>query len=226
MRSLYLGLDESKAEELSAVHYPVIRLEPVDGSCQALQQGMERLASFSHLLFTSKPAVHFFWQQCLKLNLSEAFQKKPCFAIGQATARALESLGCQTPLIAKEECLEGIIALFSTLNLTKASFFWPHSARSRTILVDFWRKEQISFYECCLYYTLLQKPYDLDVSAFDRLIFTSPSTVDGFLALFKEFPIGCQLQAIGPVTGRYLAEKLEPSLFLLEGPWTFKVKSL
>ena len=62
--------------------------------------------------------------------------------------------------------------------------------------------------ECALYDTVTYLPTpQLNLVEFDEIIFTSPSTVDAFVEIFRELPSDINLIAIGPITEDYLSEK-------------------
>jgi len=54
---------------------------------------------------------------------------------------------------------------------------------------------------CDLYQTVFQKPGPLpDLSKVDEIIFTSPSTIKGFIAAFGAIPTNKKLTCMGPIT--------------------------
>jgi uroporphyrinogen-III synthase len=183
MKILYLGLNPKPG----TVHYPVIRTE----YCGKLEGAFLLWPQFTHIIFTSQSAVHYWpgpWD-------------KQTIAIGQATAAALRKKGLD-PLIAPEATQEGVIALIANLS-TPLYFFLPQSRLARSTLTDYLREHNIPFFSLPLYNTLFQKLEPVpSLEDFDEIVFTSPSTVEGFLRIYGKFPQGKKLTAIGPITER------------------------
>lgn len=183
MRVLYLGLNPKPGN----FHYPVIRTE----YCVQMGPVLALWPKFTHMIFTSQTAIHYWpgpWD-------------KATLAIGKATGGALQAKGL-TPLIAPEETQEGIISLIADL---PGYFLLPRSALARSTLTDFMTQKKIPFYSLNLYNTLFQKLEPVpNLDSFDEIVFTSPSTVEGFLRIYGALPQGKKLTAMGPITERSL----------------------
>jgi len=179
-KTLYLGL---KAEK-NTFHYPVIKTIDLPIS----QEIFSLWKNFTHIIFTSKETVRY-WKG--------PWDKIP-IAIGSATATALKQKGL-IPLVAPVATQEGIITLLQTIK--NGHFFYPHSKRARPLLRDYMKKHQIPYFSFPLYDTVLQKLEPVpDLNDFDEIVFTSPSTVEGFLQIYKSLPQDKKLTAIGPIT--------------------------
>ena len=148
------------------------------------------------MIFTSQTAVRYWpgpWD-------------KSILAIGQATAGALQAKGLN-PLMAPEATQEGIISLIANV---PGYFLLPHSALARPTLTDYMTQKKIPFYSLTLYNTLFQKLEPVpDLDLFDEIVFTSPSTVEGFLRIYGTLPKKKKLTAIGPITERALLDSGE-----------------
>ncbi len=185
---LYLGLNPPPG----VFHYPVIRTEKLD--TPELQRAKELWPSFTHVIFTSQTAVRY-WDLPL--------DGKTVIAIGEATASALSV----PAVLAPSATQEGVIALLETLALQGAYLFLPHSKRSRPNLEQYLIEKGISHFVLDLYDTVLQKPLPVpDLSHFDEIVFTSPSTVEGFLYIYGKLPLDKKLTPIGPVTEKKISE--------------------
>jgi len=182
-RTLYLGLDPKPF----VVHYPVIRTE----YCANLSEPYRLWPQFTHIIFTSKTAVRYWpgpWD-------------KELITIGSATAAALKQKGYDS-VVAKVATQEGVIDLVSNL---KGYFFLPRSRLARPVLTDYLKANNIPFYALDLYDTVFQKLEPVpNLEDFDEIVFTSPSTVDGFLKIYGRLPKTKKLTAIGPITNQYL----------------------
>lgn len=178
---LYLGL----RPKAGMVHYPVIRTV----FCGHVEKALEKWADFTHVIFTSQTAVEYWpgpWD-------------KKIVAIGLSTASALREKGC-SPVIAPEATQEGVMQV-----IEEGYYLLPRSRRARSALTDFMKNKGIRFFVLDLYDTVFQKLEPVpDLSQFDEIIFSSPSTVEGFLRIFGKLPQDVQLTAIGPITKRAL----------------------
>lgn len=184
-RILYLGLTPPPG----VIHYPVIRTEIIRG--QDLLRALAEWPQFSHVVFTSKTTVRYWFEIQQKFD-------KIALAIGDATAKELRLQGVD-PLIASDATQEGMIELIAR---HKPSYlFFPRSKCARSALSDYLRREGIRFLGLDLYDTILQRSGPpIDLSEIDEIVFTSPSTVRGFIAIYGALPKDKILTSIGPVT--------------------------
>jgi uroporphyrinogen-III synthase len=205
---LYLGLNPppSLLQSYQVVHYPVIKILPAPMTNPDVQNALLKLSQFTHLIFTSKTAVDLFFRYVQGFyGDSRILQDKRILAIGQSTASALKREGLPPHAVAEEETSEGVVALLGKDNLDRAKILWPHSALSRPVIADYLRERNIPFTECNLYTTHSYCAEPLpDLNAVQEIIFTSPSTVDGFCAIFGALPKDKTLTCIGPITEAYL----------------------
>ncbi len=183
-KKLYLGLRPKPG----TVHYPVIRTV----YCAQLEPALALWPQFTHIVFTSQTAVEYWpgpWD-------------KEIIAIGLATAAALQERGLD-PVIAPEATQEGIMKI-----VEDGYYLLPRSRLARSALTDYMVERGIRFFVLDLYDTVFQKLEPVpDLREFDEIIFTSPSTVEGFLRIFGKFPEGIQLTAIGPITELCLRDR-------------------
>ncbi|MGB7977540.1 MAG: uroporphyrinogen-III synthase [Chlamydiales bacterium] len=180
---LYLGLRPKSG----TFHYPVIRTE----FCGDLGEALALWPKFTHIIFTSQTAVEYWpgpWD-------------KEAIAIGEATAAALRRHGVE-PKMAPFATQEGVIELIREM---KGYFLIPRSRLARAALTDFMQERQIPFHAVDLYDTHFQRLEPIpDLAEFDEIVFTSPSTVRGFLQIYGTLPKGKKLTPIGPVTASFL----------------------
>jgi uroporphyrinogen-III synthase len=197
---LYLGLDADRYP--LAIHYPVIRTEIIAGD--ALQKALSVASQFTHVLFTSKNTVRYWYQH------GSVLKQQIAIAIGQVTAHELKIRGI-IPLVSTLETQEGIIELFKTLDVKNGYFFYPHSKKARPLLSNYLKNQKIRFLSLDLYDTFFQKLEPIPcLNDVDEIIFTSPSTVEGFLQIFGKIPTSKKLSCIGPVTKKFLESVIRP----------------
>ena len=204
---LYLGTDPSnyKDQEGQIIHYPVIAIVPRNDL--NIKAAYSKLCIYTHLLFSSKNTVQIFFQQLDEFSISKDFLHSiTILAIGKVTAKHIRE-HTQCHLIAHEETQEGMIALLRLQPLEKAYLFFPRSSLSRNVVTEFLQESNISFQDCFIYDTVVQKkPIFFNIKEIDEIVFTSPSTVRAFLEIFSTIPLDKKLTAIGPITQKALDE--------------------
>jgi len=197
---LYLGLDPKGWPH--AIHYPVIRTERI------VSEVPQSWPQFTHVIFTSRSAVRHWWE------VHPSFDKI-AIAIGEGTAEELRARGVE-PLVAPEAVQEGVIALLEQIDLENAFIFFPCSKRARPNLTRYLAGRGLRFLRLDLYDTLFQRPDPVpSLEGIDEIVFTSPSTVEGFLRIFADFPRGKNLTAIGPITQKALDRVFSKNVALL-----------
>jgi uroporphyrinogen-III synthase len=159
--------------------------------CGSVEPALALWPKFTHIIFTSQTAVCYWpgpWN-------------KQLIAIGPSTAAALQAKGWE-PLIAPEATQEGVIALLESID---GYFFLPRSRLARSALTDYLQARKTPFFAFDLYDTVFQKLEPVpDLAEFDEIVFTSPSTVEGFLRIYGALPRDKKLTPIGPITAKCL----------------------
>jgi len=187
---LYLGLDPSHfAHEGPLFHYPVIRTRklPLDPNVRRIWP------QITHVIFTSRTAVRYWWEE------EPEFGKRAAIAIGSGTTGELTSRGMQ-PLVAPEALQEGVAQLLDTLDLSHAHILLPHSALARPFLRAY-LAQRCAHFAFPLYETVLQRLEPVpSLENIAEIVFTSPSTVTGFLKIYGKIPRHVRCKTIGPIT--------------------------
>ena len=191
--TLYLGTDPSSVKHVEGlIHYPVIRTIPVSVPSHI----WDDFSEYTHILFTSKNGVSIFLAQC-----SKPLTDKQLIAIGAATAARLHEFQVAPHFVAQEESQEGVIELLNQQDLTDAYMLYPRSSLARKKLENFFIERQVRYQVCDLYETQFQKLEPIpNLTDIKEIIFTSPTTVRGFLEIFGQLPHDKKLTCIGPVT--------------------------
>lgn len=200
---LYLGTDPSSfAHEFPILHYPVIRLIPKSITDERLVFCFSRIEKFSHFLFTSKNAVDIFFAICRQFSLpAEKLLCKKCISIGPVTSKALDDRGVSPLLEASVSTQEGVIERLSERSWGSWYLFYPRSSLARPLLSQYLLENAIPHEVLDLYDTVPQVLYPIpDLQDVKEIVFTSPSTIDGFFQIFKEVPKGIKVSFQGPIT--------------------------
>ena len=200
------------------MHVPFIRVEqPTEpAACAYAERMCHAYAEYTHILFTSQTAVHFFFKHFKTKTKTIPSQLPSLYTVGKATARLLQELGYPVACSAPEETAEGVVALLqetiplsvhSAQPLHSAHLFWPHSAEARPIISRYLATAPFRSTTCILYQTIKLRPDPLpDLTSFDGVILMSPSAVHAFFACYAEVPISLAFFVIGPITAATLRD--------------------
>lgn len=199
-RILYLGtsLPYKPLPKGIITHLPLIETiaKPLPPSIK------DDLPLFSHVIFTSRNAVRHFFSQVSHISAQK-------IAIGSSTAQELENHGIYPDLVAQEETQEGVIALLRQQALENAYILLPRSSLARRAIDAYLRLRGVRYQACTLYETKTVVPSSLPkLEEFDAVFFSSPSTVDAFLDVFKTLPPHLEIFCQGPVTHSYYAKEM------------------
>lgn len=182
---------------IKTLHCPLIETVPLPFNSPELLDIKHEFSQFTHLIFTSKTAVHYTIQL---LENPSLLKRKECIAVGDATGETLKTLGCD-PLIPSEATAEGVCALLDILSLENSYLLWLHSSLARPVISNYLNARKLNWKGCALYNTLhISPPHLPSLEKIDRVIFSSPSTIDAFLKCYRNFPSHLHYECIGPVT--------------------------
>lgn len=208
--TLYLGLEVPPHLTKKVVHSPFIKILPKPSTDPAICSAFANFEAYTHLIFTSRNAVSIFFELSRSFSIkAEEISLKTVICVGQRTAAKLQENQIMASIVAKEETAEGILKELNGPELKGSHFFLPKSSLARPIICDWLSSQGISHTSCSIYETIpnLQLPLP-DLTFFDEIIFTSPSTVDAFLLAYSALPLEKKLTSIGPVTKEYLLSKI------------------
>lgn len=190
---LYLGLDPDRFEK-EVFHFPIIEIKPFNVDSLSSHQ------KWTYIILTSRIAVGLFFAHCKKFDID--LSTKFFLLIGSATVEKLKSYGSFQYEVAVIETSEGMNELIAE---KEGYFFYPHSARSRGVILDFLKQKKKSFEALAFYDTVATTSRPLPPwQDFEEIVFTSPSCVDAFWELYGVFPENKKLTAIGPITQKKL----------------------
>lgn len=210
-RILYLGLEPPlPAQGEHIVHLPVIEIVPRPFAHPAITGFYTELGSYTHAIFTSKSAVEIFFSYLPHFGYGPKDLSKLTFAaVGKATAARLQQRGAERIMVAKMETAEGLCEELQPHISASDYFCWPHSALSREVVVQFLQAHGCRYKASIFYDTHFVRPPAVPaLDDIDEIVFTSPSTIEGFRLLYNQIPWHKKLTTLGPVT--------EKRLFLLQ----------
>ena len=202
---LFTGLDPSRlAVSGQIIHQPLIELSAIEDFAEALTD----LSAYDGYIFTSKAAVEFFFDTLSPTNsalftgVTRAASIK-IVAVGPHTAKEIERRGVQVDFIPETADAEHLAELIAnhTETSTVKKWLYPCSNRSKNKLHTLANVQSI-----ILYTTQTKKVVPLLLDLFEAIVFSSPSTVDGFIANYGPVPSAQTLLVYGEPTAKRLRD--------------------
>lgn len=198
MKTLYTGAICPNPEYL---HTPLIEIVAVDDDTE-LKTAISRLQTFDYLLFTSRFAVKY-WALS-----GGGFDVANIVSIGSTTSAALSKLGVKNINQPEKDDSYGVIDWFSRQKLGRVLI--PRSNIALPIIPDGLRALGFAVETVTAYKNQMPaNPIKVNLAETDKIIFTSPSTVDNFVRLYGVIPKGKILETRGVVTEKRLKNFLE-----------------
>ncbi len=198
-----------EARGASVVHWPCIRFAPPEDP-DALSAAVRRIPAYDWLVITSPRAARR-WLAAVE-EVGETPPARPKIAVaGPATARVLETAGWSVDRIPGDYSAGGLLAAFEAAgDAPDARVLFPCSDRAADELPAGLREMGADVDRVVAYRTVTRSPDPEEVleaasSGRVRVVtFTSPSTVEGFLADIRG-------TARAVVTGRLLSAAIGPT---------------
>ena len=146
-------------------------------------------AGVTHLIATSQTT----------LELLDVPPHIVTIAVGKKTA----ALAKGKVLVAEEECAEGVVEVLR--GVEEGNLLYPHSVKARPLIGDYLRAHGYRFTAVPLYDIAYQaldpRP---NPEEFQKIVFTSSSTVDAYFSYFGSIPKGIEVECIGSITRTHL----------------------
>jgi uroporphyrinogen III methyltransferase/synthase len=176
---------------------PSIAIADPDDRGAALRAAADRLATYDWVVFTSANAVGRLFAL---VHDARAFGHARVAAVGDITARALAASGIVPDLVPDSFTADDLVAVFPA---GAGAVLVPQSMRARPTVVDGlaakgWKVDAVVAYQ-----TVSMTPPDdvlADAATADAIVFTSPSTIDGWVDVAAKGGLPPVVACIGPVT--------------------------
>ncbi len=197
MKTLYTGV---VCPNPDFIHTPLIEIKPLEDDTP-LRKAVSSLQDYDYLLFTSRFAVKY-WSMA-----GGGFDVANLVSIGKTTTAALTGLGVDFKKIHQPDRDDsyGVIEWFSGQNT--GSVLIPRSDIALPIIPDGLRRLGFKTDTVTAYLNRIpDSPTKADLASIDRIIFTSPSTVDNFIKLYGSIPQHVTIETRGIVTQKRLDE--------------------
>jgi uroporphyrinogen III methyltransferase/synthase len=203
------------AEQLEAfgaevVPFPTIEMAPPP-SLAAVDDAMRRAAEFDWVVFTSANGVRVFFERLQALGGDVRDWHHARFAaIGPQTAKALQQYYVRVDIVPEEFRAEAVVDALVQAGVAGKRILLPRAVGARDVLPVQLRQHGALMEEVATYTTALPSDTAGELRGLllsggaDLVTFTSSSTVDNFVAVFKgevervlaHAAVGC----IGPIT--------------------------
>ena len=191
MPTLYTGLTSPDA---NYIHTPLIEIVPVDDDTQLLR-AIADIDSYDYVLFTSRYAAKYVG--------ALSVMHTRIVSIGRTTTKALHQICVEEVEEVEEDNSYGVISWFS--RQPRGRVLIPRSNLALTIIPQGLR--QLGFeVDCVTAYInrMPEHPKKVNLDEIDRIVFTSPSTIDNFIRVYGALPEKKELVTRGPITEQHL----------------------
>lgn len=196
MKTLYTGLT---APDDSYIHTPLIEITPVDDDT-VLRRAADSIDSYDYVLYTSRYAATY-----VAPLLTQA---RKTVSIGNTTTEALRRMGVEEIEQVAQDNSYGVIDWFS--RQPRGHVLIPRSNLALPIIPD--GLEALGFEVDCVTAYINRMPLHpqrVDLDEIERIVFTSPSTIDNFIRLYGGLPADKELVTRGPITQQHLQTKIK-----------------
>lgn len=185
-RTLYTGL---VCEDKSYIHTPMIEIEPVSYE-------VPKAAQYDYLLFTSRYAVK---------QWKGEFQGR-IISIGTTTTKELKAAGVENVEQVEQDDSYGVVDYFS--RQPRGRVLIPRSNLALSIIPDGLRALGFQVTTLTVYNNIYPRHITrVNLSNIQRVVFTSPSTIDNFIRTYGELPAHIEYVTRGRITAKHLKNR-------------------
>lgn len=196
MKTLYTGLTSPQADY---IHTPLIEIAPVDDNT-ALLHAAQDIDSYDYVLFTSRYTAQYVGKMFARA--------KQIVSIGSTTTAALHRVGIDKVTQVDGDNSYGVLAWFK--NQPSGRVLIPRSNLALPIIPEGLR--ELGFKVDCITAYINQMPehpQKICLDEVERIVFTSPSTIDNFIHLYGALPTDKTFVTRGPITEQHLQQKIK-----------------
>lgn len=201
----------AEEEGARALFYPALAFRDCPG--ESLDNALQNMGQYSHVVFTSHNSVRVFFERMEKLGKDARvfFGIRIC-AVGKSTAELLKEYGLLADLLPESQTSEGLWELMERELTPACSVLLPRAKMVRSTLAEQIRSvcplEEIILYETLCGSGDEETGRIILSGQVDWIVFASPSAVSNTLALLgkggNQALEQMKIASIGPVTARYL----------------------
>jgi uroporphyrinogen III methyltransferase/synthase len=206
---LLTGTSPDVCPRPNAVHTPLIRIEKADDN-RALHEVATNCA-FDWIVFTSRYGVRYFFEALSECNADiRAFAGTRFASVGRTTTGELRKHLICPDYEAPGESSESLLNYFREKNVSGQHFLLPRSDKGATHLPRELERLGNRVTDIHVYRNTANEAAEkVDLSAFGKIIFFSPSGVAAFARMYGEMPRETLLVARGKTTAETLQSYLK-----------------
>ena len=205
MKTLYTGLVCNNPDY---IHTPLIEIKPLaDDSLlrAAVRQWYTAEGGVSYLLFTSRYAVKYWSRLADELFPHRAVTGGRVVSIGPTTTKKLEEAGFSGVEQVEKDDSYGVVDWFS--RQPRGRVLVPRSDLGLPLIPNGLKELGFDVLTVTAYHNRMpENPVKVNLDEVERIVFTSPSTIDNFISLYGSLPAHKQFVTRGSVTENHLKE--------------------
>jgi uroporphyrinogen III methyltransferase/synthase len=201
--------DEAFKHYTNRTHTPVIKIQRSKNKEQ-IYTSLKEIHTFDWILFTSRYGVRYFFEAWNELQLDiRGLAHVQLATVGKTTTAELSKHHLYPTIESETESATGLLNYFSEIQLTKKRILLPRSDKGLKHLSEALLQMGNEIIDIPVYSNTLNEAVEkVDLSSFQKIIFSSPSGVEAFTQLYGKIPMGIQLIAKGETTERKLQETI------------------
>ena len=185
-RTLYTGLVSPNS---NYIHTPLIEIKPIEYSVPPRE-------SYDYLLFTSRYAVKH-WKDGFSGRI---------VSIGSSTTQALKTAGAENVEQTEKDDSYGVIDYFS--HLPRGRVLIPRSNLALDIIPEGIRALGFDVETLTVYHNVYPRYVrHINLANIQRVVFTSPSTIDNFITTYGDLPSHIEYVTRGRITAQHLKSR-------------------
>ena len=207
--TLYTGTNPQQFKLLGKIlHLPMIHLQQAALKPAIVNRLIDDLDQCDMVIFTSRFAVtSFFHILDGRHDDLHRLREKDFIVIGKNTAQALRQYHLEPALISSIETSEGLLeAIVNRYDVRGKRILFPRSSLPNPLLHDALTKKGARVDQVAVYQNTKPPKRALPQEGIERIVFTSPSTVQNFLKDYGAIPGHWKIISKGPRTSRALRE--------------------
>jgi len=203
-RVLFTGLSKERFfTDGTYYHLPLIDIGPLE-DYKEFDSHLKKIRQFDWIVFASRYGVEHFFRRLKKIGHdSRILNNIKIAGVGNSTKARLLDFGISADLVPQKESSEGLIEEFEKIDIRGKNIFLPRSDISDKGLEKAFQKLGAIIATSSAYTNRISRDLpDLDLTSFDEVMFTSPSTVRNFRKRYVRLPKHVKARCIGDVTLR------------------------
>lgn len=198
-----------QAQGARTILFPTIKIVPADDVTK-LDHAVDDIEKYQWIAFTSGNGVRFFFDRLLVRRDIRDLKGISICAIGPATAEQIAGRGIRVNVVPKEFISESVVKAFEKFDMKGKRVLLPRAEKARDVIPEGLARMGAEVDVVTAYKTInsgrsrAEIESFLDQGAVDVITFTSPSTVENFVAIMdgSSLPTNVKVACIGPVTAQ------------------------